>query len=70
MEEVTYEVWQDGLMIASVRGPREGALRNALHYLFLYGKDGGQCAIKASSAYALDAIIALLTPTPASDPQS
>jgi hypothetical protein len=47
--ETTYEVWQDGLMVASVTGPRDGALRDALHYLFMYAQDGGKCVLKGLS---------------------
>lgn len=33
-----YEVWQDGICVASAEGP--GAEREAAHYALVYGQDG------------------------------
>lgn len=33
-----YEVWQDGMRVASAEGP--GAEREAAHYALVYGQDG------------------------------
>jgi len=35
-----FEVWQDGMMVAGASGPREDALREALHYANQYASDG------------------------------
>lgn len=37
---ITYEVWQDGMPVASTEGPDEQALRGARHYALMYGQDG------------------------------
>lgn len=35
-----FEVWQDDEMVASASGPRENALREAMHYAAQYEQDG------------------------------
>jgi hypothetical protein len=35
-----FEVWQDDVMVASASGPREDALREAMHYAAQYQQDG------------------------------
>ena len=37
---VEFEVWQDGMMVASCSGPEEAAKREALHYAAQYEQDG------------------------------
>lgn len=39
-ERVTYNVWQDGMVVASASGPRADALREAHHYAHMYRQDG------------------------------
>jgi len=39
-DRATFEVWQDGMCVASSSGPREAAQRDALHYCQVYGQDG------------------------------
>lgn len=40
MKTVEYQVWQDGLMVASAYGHDTDARREALHYAAVYGQDG------------------------------
>ena len=35
-----FEVWQGDEMVASASGPREDALREAMHYAAQYAEDG------------------------------
>lgn len=35
-----FEVWQGDEMVASASGPRDDALREAMHYAAQYGQDG------------------------------
>lgn len=49
VEYRTFEVWQDGVMVASASGPREAAFSEALHYAMVYGQDG-PCQIKGCDA--------------------
>jgi len=35
-----YELWQDGVMVASVEGEPEDARREILHYAMVYAQDG------------------------------
>lgn len=35
-----FEIWQDDMMVAGASGPREAALREAMHYAAIYGRDG------------------------------
>jgi len=35
-----FEVWQGDEMVASASGPREDALREAMHYAVQYAQDG------------------------------
>ncbi|CAL62446.1 Hypothetical protein HEAR2315 [Herminiimonas arsenicoxydans] len=39
-DRATFEIWQDGMCVASSSGPREDAQREALHYAAVYGQDG------------------------------
>jgi hypothetical protein len=39
-EEVTFEIWQDGIMVASATADRPRAWRDAVHYAAMYGQDG------------------------------
>jgi hypothetical protein len=43
-----YEVWCDGMLVASVTGPATEALNEALHYASLYSEEG-KCTIKGVS---------------------
>ena len=38
--DAEFEVRQDGMMVAGASGPRDRALREALHYAQVYGQDG------------------------------
>lgn len=35
-----FELWQDGMMVACVEGPRRKALSEIRHYALMYGQDG------------------------------
>lgn len=35
-----FEVWQDGMMVASGSGPRDRAMAEMAHYATVYGQDG------------------------------
>jgi len=35
-----FEIWQDGLMVAWVSGPRSRAEADAAHHALVYGQDG------------------------------
>jgi len=39
-ETAEFEVWQDGIMVASSSGPREDAMREIRHYASQYAQDG------------------------------
>ena len=39
-ETAEFEVWQDDMIVASASGPREDALREAMHYVSQYEQDG------------------------------
>ena len=36
----TFQVWQDGMMVAFTRGPAEQALQEAMHYAQQYATEG------------------------------
>jgi hypothetical protein len=36
----SFEIWQDGMMVAGGCGPRKQALSEAAHYALVYGQDG------------------------------
>jgi hypothetical protein len=38
--ETEFEVWQDGIAVATCYGPRERALDEARHYAWVYSQDG------------------------------
>ena len=40
MKRVTHELWQDGIMVASVNGLPEDAEREINHYAMMYSEDG------------------------------
>lgn len=41
MDDVEFEVWQDGIPVASAAArDRDTALREARHYAAVYGQDG------------------------------
>ncbi|MFA6043600.1 MAG: hypothetical protein WC718_01335 [Phycisphaerales bacterium] len=40
-DEFEFEVWQDGVPVATATAStREAALREAMHYMAMYGQDG------------------------------
>lgn len=36
----TYQLWQQGMCVASTSGPSQSALNEILHYAWVYGQDG------------------------------
>lgn len=38
-ETAEFEVWQDDMIVASESGPREDAMREAMHYVSQYQQD-------------------------------
>lgn len=48
--EMTYDVYQEGMKVASVTGRGREAFSAALHYAFVYGQDGPICTIRSRAA--------------------
>lgn len=39
-DTATFELWQDGMMVANASGPRDRAKSEIEHYAFVYSQDG------------------------------